>query len=103
LGGHLGQIVSVLQNAGGIDLTKATDLAQLAGVLRDVVIRMPDIACDLLYDYSPEIAADRDRIEIESYDDEIVAALLEVLKLAYPFGGLLKLAGGRPAAPTSRS
>ena len=103
LGSLLGQIVSVLQNTGSIDLTKAADLAQLAGVLRDVVIRAPDIAWDLLCEYSSEIAADRDRIEEESYDDEIMAALLEVLKLAYPFGGLGQLMGGRAAAPMSKN
>jgi hypothetical protein len=103
LGGHLGQVVSVLQNVDGIDLTRATDLGQLAGVLRDVVIQAPDIACDLLCEYSPEIAADRERIEGAAYDDEVMAASIEVLKLAYPFGGLLKLVGGRAALPTSKS
>jgi hypothetical protein len=40
----------------------------------------------LLYEYSPALCADKERIEAESYDSEIVQAFMEVLKLAFPFG-----------------
>ena len=97
------QIANLVENADTITLTDPADLARLAGLVQSLAIKAPDVAFDLLRDYSPEIAADRERIEIEAYDDEITAALVEVFKVAYPFGRLWKLQAGLPGVQTSKS
>ena len=50
-----------------------------------------DLMREKLFEYSPELAADRERIETEGYDSEIMAAFIEVLKLAFPFGQVIGL------------
>jgi hypothetical protein len=62
--------------------------------VQDVILAAPDRITAMLFDYSPVLAADRARIEAEVYESELIAAFVEVLKLAYPFGELLSLANG---------
>jgi hypothetical protein len=62
----------------------------------------------LLLEYSPSLVADQERIMDEAYDSEFSTLLIEVLKLAFPFGNLVKFlrgAGqlGAQAKRTSRS
>ena len=67
-----------------------------------------DLLVGLLFDYSVELAADRERIQDASYDSEIMQAFLEVLTLAYPFGSLMQklaplLGSGSPKHRTGPS
>lgn len=59
------------------------------------LVAAPDLISEAVFQYSPEIAADREYIETNAYEDEMVAAFLKILSLAYPFGqavqGLLQL------------
>lgn len=89
-----GALVGVLENADSIELT---DLGSIAGVVQafaGTLVGSVDILMDLLFAYSPELAQDRERIEAEAYDEEALAVLVEVLKLAYPFGIVLGLVAG---------
>jgi len=86
-------LVQMLNGAGGISLTSGKDLADLLQAIKQIVLKSPDIALNLLCAYSPKIAADVERIEADAYDDEVIEALGEVLKLAYPFGALKTLFG----------
>lgn len=93
LADEIGEVASALTQAGSAGGTAITDLesiGELISTLGVTVAGSIDLVADLLFDYSPELAADRERIESEGYDDELVAAFLEVLKLLYPFGDLLK-------------
>jgi len=69
---------------GEIELSNGNDLAELVQVLRHTLIGSIDMLQDLLFAYSPVLAADRERIEAEAFDEEALAAFVEVLKLAYP-------------------
>ncbi len=100
LGGPFAELTQTLEGAGKIELSNATDIAAVVRSLSGTLIGSIDTLMDLLFAYSPELAADRERIEDEAYDDEALAALVEVLKLAYPFGGLLAAVNGRPASKT---
>jgi hypothetical protein len=59
----------------------------------------------LLLEYSPALLADQERIMDESYDSEFSTLLIEVLKLAFPFGNLVKFlrGAGQLGAQTKRT
>jgi hypothetical protein len=94
----------------GLPKTDLTAQA-LGGLLHQIVAKVGgsvDMLAELVFAYSPELAADRETIEEEAYDSEIMAAFTAVLRLAYPFGSVVEtLSGlaalGRPARPTSPS
>jgi len=96
-----GQLAATLEGAGKLELTSGTDLAGLVQSLSGTLLGSVDILLDLLFAYSPELAADRERIEREAFDDEALTAFTEVLRLVYPFGQLLALVNGPAGTPTS--
>jgi hypothetical protein len=71
------------------ELVKRLGQALLSGV-GETVLHSMDLVMEMVLAYSPELRADRERIEAEAYDDEVMAALGEALKLAYPFSEILK-------------
>lgn len=75
--GFVDAILSLLQQGG----------ATLSGVEDAIEALLP-----LMFDYSPVLVADRERIEASAYDDEVFAAFAEVAKLAIPFGEQFKAA-----------
>ena len=81
------------------DLNSTADLIGVVNQVRSVLVTAPDALTALLFDYSPTLAADRERIEGEVYESELLAAFVEVLKLAFPFGEILSWANG--LAPTA--
>ena len=89
LNGPFAVLVNVLSNAESIELTDSKQLGRLVSTMSSTVLGSVDMMLDLLYDYSPELKANRETIEAQAYDDEVMAAFLEVLKLAYPFGKLV--------------
>jgi len=101
LAGPFGQLAATLAHAGEIDLTSGGDLADLIRVVSDTLLGSIDLLQELLFAYAPALKADRVRIEAESYDEEAMSALIEVLKLAYPFGAVLTLVGGAMTKPTT--
>lgn len=88
-------LTNLLANADQIELNSAADIAQLVGVARDVLVTAPDALFDLLCSFVPDIATDRERIEVEAFDDEVITAFVEVLRLAFPFEGLKAIVTGR--------
>ena len=95
-------IAPAVDALGRLDMTIETvdDLAGLVRSLSPMLLGAPETVLELLRAYAPGLAWET--IEETAYSDEIVTALLEVVKLAYPFGaalGLAKLASG--AATTS--
>jgi hypothetical protein len=90
-----GDLVDALTNAPALEIDSTAELQQLADLVRTLtsrVIGSIDLMCELLFDYSPSLAEDRDRIEEEGYDSEIVGAFAQVLQLAFPFGQIINLA-----------
>ena len=98
--------VTDLVGATQIALNNTSDLIVVVNQVRDVLLAAPDQVAGLFFEYAPELAADRERIENEVYESELLSAFVEVLKLAYPFGQLLNLASGltpTASAPTSKN
>lgn len=89
--GGVSQALRLADGAGGVELTNLGSIADIVDSVGGLLAGSIDLVADLLFDFSPELAADRERIETEGYDDEIIAAFLEVLKLLYPFGEMTSL------------
>ena len=84
----------ILNTFSAVDQVEITTLGSLNTVfnnLREVVLRSPDHALNILCEYSPAIQEDKERIENEAYDEEVITAFVEVLKQLYPFGILRRL------------
>lgn len=104
--GELVDSVTGLVGATQVDINNTTELVGVVNLVRDVLLQAPEKLTALLFDYSPALADDRERIEAEVYESELMGAMLEVLKLAFPFGDLLTWASGlapTASAPTSKS
>lgn len=76
----------LMQKIGGILLARASDVA-------GILLESMDFVLDGLFAYSDELRKDQAYIEENATDDEAMKAFVEVLKLAYPFGRLMNLAG----------
>jgi len=95
-----GAMVKVLETADTIELTNLGSIAGVVQTFAGTLLGSVDILLGLLFAYAPTLAADRERIENEAYDEEALGALVEVLKIAYPFGTVLGLVTG---SKTNRS
>jgi hypothetical protein len=90
LSGPFQDLAGTLQNADQIELTNPADVANLIELVKERLIDAPDLVFELVCEYAPAIAADRTWIEENANDEEAMEALIEVLKLAYPFGPLTR-------------
>jgi hypothetical protein len=90
----LGELIETLQIAPKSDLNDFQAIGGLLAAVKNVIIGSMDMVLNILFEYSPELQADRVRIEDEAYDDEAITSFVEVLKLLYPFGGLKNILTG---------
>jgi len=77
-------------------------MVALMVVAKDVLLNSLDTVLDMLCKYAPAVSADRERIESEAFDDEVIQAFVKILELVFPFGEVgkaLKMIG-QPAQPT---
>lgn len=94
--------VNALQNAPSTDMKDYAAIAGIINIAKDALIGYTNTAFDLLCEYSPEIKADRELIEKTAYDDEVMVAFVEVVKLLFPFEGALKALSGLNWPQTSK-
>lgn len=94
--GDVSDLASVVQAAvAAVDDSVEVSVASLPLVqIMSVVIGFLDEGAErilnLIYEYEPTVAAEREWIEENAYDTEVCAALAEVVKLVYgPFLGVL--------------
>ena len=87
----------LFSQAEKIELTDASSVMGLMSSFGAFVLNMPDLVVDAVLDYVPAMADERCYIEENATYDDLGAILLQVLKVAYPFGSLasnaMKLAG----------
>jgi hypothetical protein len=91
--------VSDLGSYAGEEFTDAPDMINRLGkvlsgrlpALTQYLLSSLDLITVAVFDYSPEIAEDREYLEENGYDHEIVAAFLQVLQLAFPFGPAVRV------------
>ena len=87
----LGNVAEMIASAPETDITSGSAISGLVRSIGSTVIGSTDTIIELLFLYSPELSSDRERINDECYDSELIAAFVEVVKLAYPFGQLANL------------
>ena len=106
------KITAIIENVSGtlsamdsveISLTKMSDIGGLIQSFGGTLAGSVDMLADWLFEFSAEIAADRERILDEAYDDEILRAFGEAIKMLYPFGGVLKSLDGLAGLANSMS
>lgn len=89
----VGQIntLAVPENLG--ELTSRPELVaglgNMADQLFNFLLDSPDKVIDLLFDYSPALKKDKEYIENNAYDSELIAVFRKVLALAFPFGAIM--------------
>ena len=98
-----GSLTAALETASTVELDMG-QLMDIAGLVRQfsgVLIGSIDTMLDLLFEYSPVLAQDREWIEENAYDDEALEAFTAALRLAYPLGQLMSILGGPSPSRTS--
>jgi hypothetical protein len=96
-------VIAPIITALRVQEVKLNDLNAFADIFEAVraqIIGAPEILFDMVCSYCPDIEADRERIENEAFDDEIVRAFVAVLKVVFPLGSL---AGVLNASGTGRT
>jgi len=68
----------------------AIALASHVDELTEVLLGSVDTITEAVFAYSPTLASEREFIEANGYDDEMVRAFLEVAQLAFPFSSVIK-------------
>lgn len=94
-------LMGVLGGLHSIQVNNAQDLANIVTTLREVILHSPDMLVELLFAYSPLLREHQEWIEANVYESELLAAMTEVLQLAYPFGSILNLAKSINGAVTT--
>lgn len=94
LRGPFAQLAEQLETIDQIDIQNGGDLGKLIRSFETTIIGSLELVLDLLCSYSSAIAADREVIEAEGYDNEVVDAFVEVVRLAFPLRALVKVVRG---------
>ncbi len=92
---EFGDLARLIEQAPGLEINSGEGMAQLGQMVSVFVGKVSgsiEILRGLLFDYSSELGVQRENLEANGYDSEFIAAFVEVLKLAYPFGALTDLA-----------
>lgn len=96
-----GRLAHVLTQAGMVEINQFGDIAGVVQQFSGILLGSMDMMLNLLFEYSEELAKDREWIEENAYDEEALHAFGEVLKLAFPFGVMLEVVTGRLGSKTS--
>lgn len=98
-----GSLTAALETAGSVelDVRQLTDIAGMVRNFSGVLIGSIDTMLELLFQYSPVLAQDREWIEENAYDEEALEAFTATIKLAYPLEILREIISGPSASKTS--
>lgn len=88
---EIAPIVEVIKdvNREEISMENAHNLAPAAQQVLEVAMKSPAKIRDLVIAYSPELEKQKEALLDEAYDSEFMDAFIQILGLAYPFGGIL--------------
>ena len=101
LDGALSQLVEAVNGVsdGNLSLVAGINMATIAPVVVRGLANSLDEVIDLLFEYAPEVKADEDWMHENAYNEELIMAFLEVLKLNFPIMALWGLVRGSRALP----
>ena len=92
---ELDKILGIVDDVQGVTTDELTDgfsldsLMPFIDKIKAFLLTSTDILLDLIYDFAPNIKKEKAWIEDHATDPEVFSVFLEVLKMAYPFGGIL--------------
>lgn len=93
----LDPVLAAAQQVLSLDLEQGVNIGIVVDLVRAQIIPLllsyPDMAWDLLLAYAPNLASQHEMLDETATDEEVIAAFVEVLKQAYPLGGLTSLLG----------
>lgn len=107
LDGVLDQLVDAIERAGDgasngqVRMVAGMNIATIAPALMQGLAHSVDEIIELLFDYTPELADDKEWILENAYNEEAILAFLEVLKLNFPIMALWGMVSGSRVQPTS--
>jgi hypothetical protein len=93
----LEQIIHTVAGLPEVELS-ALELTAILGLIQHVfstVADAPDLLLTWLYEYAPNIAEDKERIENEAFDTEVAEAFAAIVKQVYPLARLASALGGK--------
>jgi hypothetical protein len=96
-------LVTVLTTFSTIEVNNLSGVGEVIATLKSTLINSVDTVLDLVCAYAPEIDQDRERIENEAYDAEIVEAFGSILGLVFPLGKLTRVVNGLTGSTISKS
>ncbi len=95
---HLQPVLDLIEQAGaGAELRTNEDLLRVVNSVLPVIWQSPEMLHTLVCAYAPQLA---DALA-DAYDSEIADAFTSVLGLAFPFGGLVRLARSVSGSPAT--
>jgi len=89
-----------LTSWGNVNVAEVVGVAKVLPVIVNGLASSVDEIEAMLFDYSPELDADREWILENAYDTEAISAFVEVLKLCFPILAAWGLVRGPQAART---
>lgn len=99
LRGPLNELMALFSTNVSLELNNVADLLALADKFIPLLMDTPETLFTLLLAYAPALETEREFLEENAYDDELVTAFLAVLRAAFPLDRLTSLLG--PASPTT--
>lgn len=84
---QFGGLIDILETSPSVELTDMPAVSALLRVLSGALLDSVDTALDLLLQYSPELARDKDYIEDNAVGSQVVDAFLVCIGLSFPFFG----------------
>ena len=79
---------SIFSQAEKIELSDTGSVVNLMSSFGSFVLNMPDLVVDAVMEYVPAMQKEREVIEGIATYEEFGSILIDVLKVAYPFGSL---------------
>lgn len=98
--GAIGGLMGLIGQATGDSFAeiqqqvKIPEVAAAVAKLQGMIMQSMGRVRALVYSYAPLLAADKDFIEENGYNDEIVAVFMKLLRFEYPLGELVRLFAG---------
>ena len=101
ISGPVEKAIQAIRGIPQVELNDMQAISELLDAAKLILADSLDLCLEIMFEFSPELAADRERIETEAFDDEALTAFVEVVKMLYPFGGLVKSLTGLASRATS--
>ena len=88
---HFGGFIDLIEGSPNVELTDMKAVSGLMRTLSATLLDSVDTALDLLLQFSPELAKDRDYIEDNALGSQVVDSFIAAIGLSFPFFGSARI------------